>query len=304
MTLTDDIPILARMHQNRRQILWLALLLLGVAACSDTSEVQDATNAKDTFVLSDPPFAYTDSKADSVVLHRFDLDGDHVRDVVVHIRPTDSISVDSVTWFVYDKATESFLRGQTLAPGTVSRILPANLDSFDGVEIVVECVDPWMDMRSVTVIGFVSGETRVFESGNPTFDSVGSISVLALHNAYWPFELSRAESVEYVDSLVVFGSSNSYSNMLNMYISNLCAEADSIAIAELSEYETFSDRDFVATYNLYAAFAKYYLYSNRVLGADSTLARIDHHEPVLAEYLPDEYLEALRGIVANQNIIQ
>ncbi len=282
----------------------LCLVVFGLVSCSDSTDEKSAEQGKDTFVLHDPEFEYAGALADSVVVQRADLDGDNIRDVVVRVLPADSAAVDTVSWFVYDASTQSFFRAQTVTPGAVVDVNCLSLDSASGAEIVIVCHDPWLDARELTIHSFAANTVVQFVDGNPLLDSIGNSPVIALHNTFWPFELSRAESVEYIDSIVVFNASNTYSSMLDMYLAKQQVRSDSLAIAELAAFETFSDRDFVAQFRLYESFARYYLYSKHVVGADSTAQLIASNTDLLSEYLPEEYIEALNGIVQQENLIQ
>ncbi len=162
------------------------------------------------------------------------------------------------------------------------------------------------------VVGAVDGalrETLRFESGAPEIVSLpstdttvtDSVATILLHASWWPFELSHAESVAYVDSLVFPGpvSAAQAQQLVDDWFRRKSVEMREKYEAALQHLGANSE-DVSVQFDVYAAAVQFLQYAGRL--SDSDLRPWFEIESAnWKALLPEDYRAALKSLMFPAN---
>ncbi len=163
------------------------------------------------------------------------------------------------------------------------------------------CIVADVDGTLRETLCFESGAPEIVSLPSPDSTAVDSVAAILLHGSWWPFELSHAESVAYVDSLAFPGPVDTAQARQIAYDwyrrkSVEMREKYEVALQHLAA----NSEEVSVQFDVYAAAVQFLLYARRL--SDSDLRPWFEIESANWEaLLPEDYRAALKSLMFPAN---
>ncbi len=296
-----------------RKKLYVALALLSVVATGCNTEARDAAAPQkddgDSAIGGRAAFSLPEQHSGRPFsLERHDFNGDRFDDAILMLASRDSLEqglgFQRLELYVYSPAADRFFLQyeRDYYFGRAIQLRDLNIDGAE--ELIVQLHSGGnsdissLGMHVLTWSDNAIEELLLFESGAPQIVPLPGDDIPAVFNfqEFWPFELSRAEAVQYLDSIHVVAP------VTPLRRDSLIALALDIELLNAQQdYQNHKDSfgdlpDIEGEYRLYAEAARCLIYLRKLGQSDELEAFAAVEDQFWQQALPEEYGRALNAI--------